>query len=117
MPIGGILSGFFGGLSGMQGALRSAFLSRAGLSKEAFVATAAVIAALVDVSRLGVYARAVWQQAAELDLALLAAAVVAAFVGAVVGKQFLKAVTMESIRHLVAALLVVVGVCLMAGVL
>ena len=117
MPIGGILSGFFGGLSGMQGALRSAFLSRAGLSKEAFVATAAVIAALVDVSRLSVYARAVWQQAAELDLALLAAAVAAAFVGAVVGKQFLQAVTMESIRNLVAVLLVVVGICLMAGVL
>ncbi|MGL4422959.1 MAG: TSUP family transporter, partial [Gemmataceae bacterium] len=39
MPIGGLLSGFFGGLSGMQGALRSAFLARAGLSKEAFVAT------------------------------------------------------------------------------
>ena len=32
-------SGFFGGLSGMQGALRSAFLARAGLSKEAFVAS------------------------------------------------------------------------------
>ena len=34
MPIGGLLSGFFGGLSGNQGALRSAFLIRAGLSKE-----------------------------------------------------------------------------------
>lgn len=117
MPIGGILSGFFGGLSGMQGALRSAFLSRAGLSKEAFVATAAVIATLVDVSRLGVYARAVWRQAADLDLALLAAAVAAAFAGALLGKRFLKAVTMESIRHLVATLLVVVGICLMAGLL
>ncbi len=117
MPIGGIMSGFFGGLSGMQGALRSAFLSRAGLSKEAFVATAAVIAALVDVSRLGVYARAVWRQAADLDLALLAAAVAAAFAGALLGKRFLKAVTMESIRHLVATLLVVVGICLMAGLL
>ena len=32
LPLGGALSGFFGGLSGMQGALRSAFLVRAGLS-------------------------------------------------------------------------------------
>jgi uncharacterized protein len=39
MPIGGILSGFFGGLSGHQGALRSIFLLKAGLSKEQFVAT------------------------------------------------------------------------------
>jgi uncharacterized membrane protein YfcA len=117
MPVGGILSGFFGGLSGMQGALRSAFLSRAGLSKEGFVATAAVIAALVDVSRLGVYGRALWRQAADLDLALLAAAVAAAFAGAVVGRRVLRSVTMEGIRNLVAGLLVVVGIGLAAGLL
>src|SRR5688572_23099692 len=34
MPVGGALSGFFGGLSGNQGALRSAFLIRSGLTKE-----------------------------------------------------------------------------------
>lgn len=39
MPFGGLLSSFFGGLSGNQGALRSAFLIKAGLGKEAFVAT------------------------------------------------------------------------------
>jgi uncharacterized membrane protein YfcA len=33
MPLGGLLSGFFGGLSGNQGALRSAFLIRDGLTK------------------------------------------------------------------------------------
>ncbi|MFO7657586.1 MAG: sulfite exporter TauE/SafE family protein, partial [Bacteroidales bacterium] len=43
LPIGGALSGFFGGLSGNQGALRSAFLIKAGLSKEAFIATAVVV--------------------------------------------------------------------------
>ena len=37
LPFGGALSGFFGGLSGHQGALRSAFLIKAGLSKEAFI--------------------------------------------------------------------------------
>ena len=49
LPLGGALSGFFGGLSGMQGALRSAFLVRANLSKEAFIATGVVVAALIDV--------------------------------------------------------------------
>lgn len=34
IPLGGILSGFFGGLSGHQGALRTAFLIRAGLEKK-----------------------------------------------------------------------------------
>ena len=37
LPLGGLLSGLFGGLSGHQGALRSAFLIKAGLSKEAFI--------------------------------------------------------------------------------
>ncbi len=56
LPVGGLVSGFFGGLSGHQGAMRSAFLIRAGLSKEAFIATGVVIACLIDVSRLSVYA-------------------------------------------------------------
>jgi uncharacterized membrane protein YfcA len=37
LPLGGIISGFFGGLSGHQGALRSMFLIRAGLNKEQFI--------------------------------------------------------------------------------
>jgi len=64
LPLGGVLSGFFGGLSGHQGALRSAFLIRCGLSQEAFVATGIVAACLVDLARLAVYAR----HLASLDL-------------------------------------------------
>ncbi len=37
--IGGLISGFFGGLSGNQGALRSMFLLKCGLTKESFIAT------------------------------------------------------------------------------
>ncbi|KAF0091689.1 MAG: protein of unknown function DUF81 [Fusobacteria bacterium] len=36
LPLGGLISGFFGGLSGHQGALRSAFLSKTGMDKEAW---------------------------------------------------------------------------------
>jgi uncharacterized membrane protein YfcA len=35
LTLGGVLSGFFGGLSGHQGALRAAFLSKTNLTKEA----------------------------------------------------------------------------------
>src|ERR1051325_2546008 len=52
---GELISGFFGGLSGNQGALRSAFLIRTGLSKESFIATGIMIACLVDFTRLSVY--------------------------------------------------------------
>jgi len=55
MPIGGLLSGFFGGLSGMQGALRSMFLIKAGLEKEEFIGTNVVTAVIVDIGRLLVY--------------------------------------------------------------
>jgi uncharacterized protein len=58
LPLGGALSGFFGGLSGHQGALRSVFLLKCGLTKEAFIATGVVIACLVDMTRLAVYAGA-----------------------------------------------------------
>ncbi len=50
-----LLSGFFGGLSGHQGALRSAFLAKSGLSTERFVGSNAVIGFLVDLTRISVY--------------------------------------------------------------
>ena len=50
LPFGGLLSGFVGGLSGHQGAFRTAFLTKAGLTKEAFIATAVVISCFVDFS-------------------------------------------------------------------
>lgn len=117
LPLGGLLSGFFGGLSGMQGALRSAFLARAGLSKEAFVGTGAVIACLIDLSRLGIYSAALMENSARLDYRILAAAVLAAFTGTVIGSRQLKSATMPGIQRLVAGLLFVVGLGLIAGLL
>lgn len=55
IPLGGLLSGFFGGVSGNQGVLRSAFLIKSGLNKEEFIGTSVVSSVLVDVVRLTVY--------------------------------------------------------------
>ncbi len=55
LPLGGALSGFFGCISGHQGALRSAVLLKCGLEKEAFIATGVVCAVVVDFSRLIIY--------------------------------------------------------------
>lgn len=117
LPLGGILSGFFGGISGMQGALRSAFLARAGLSKEAFVATGVVIGCLIDFSRLGVYSASLLKVRGELDYPLLAAAVLSAFAGAVLGNRYLKKMTMEGVRRIVAAMLFAVALGLISGLL
>jgi len=114
-PLGGLLSGFFGGLAGMQGALRSAFLIKAGLSKEAHIATGAAIAFLIDVSRLSVYWRLILEQKSGLDYTLVAAAVLAAFAGSVLGNRYLPKVTMSQVRNLVALLLFLVALGLITG--
>ena len=117
LPVGGLLSGFFGGLSGNQGALRSAFLARAGLSKEAFIGSGAVIACIIDVSRLSSYAGPVFGESLRLQAGLLLAAVLAAFAGTLFGNRFLKKLTMSAIQRIVAAMLVLVALGLAAGVL
>ena len=117
MPLGGLLSGFFGGLSGMQGALRSAFLSRAGLSKEAFIATGVVIACLIDFSRLAIYSASLVRESAQFNYSLLVAAILAAFAGAVLGNRYLRKMTMPSIQRIVAVMLFAVALGLISGLL
>ena len=46
------MSGFFGGLTGNQGALRSAFLIKMNLEKSVFIATTVVISFFVDLTRI-----------------------------------------------------------------
>ncbi|HEY9857555.1 MAG TPA: sulfite exporter TauE/SafE family protein [Stenomitos sp.] len=118
MPLGGVLSGFFGGVSGFQGALRSAFLVKAGLDKEAYIGTGALIAVLVDVSRLALYA---WGFAAhpgagtQVGWPLLALTTGAALTGTIVGNRLLSKVTMHAIQGIVAAMLVLLAGSLALG--
>lgn len=115
MPLGGALSGFFGGLAGMQGALRSAFLIRAGLSKESFIASGAVIATMIDLSRIGVYARELPTIAAGFDPVVVSAAVASAFAGAYLGNRHLRKVTLPTVQRVVAVALLAVALALIAG--
>jgi hypothetical protein len=117
MPLGGVLSGFLGGLSGMQGALRSAFLLRAGLSKEGFVATGVAIACLVDVSRLIVYFPTLVFGSGGDDLALPLAAAAAACGGAMIGARVLHKTTLGTVQRIVSGMLVMVALGLIAGIL
>ena len=113
LPLGGFLSGFFGGLSGHQGAWRSVFLLKSGLSKESFIATGVVITLMVDIPRIIVYsARLPLLQ--HDGLSILAAAILAAFSGAYLGNRLLKKVTLQTIQILVALMLLVIaaGLCL-----
>ncbi len=117
LPLGGALSGFFGGLSGHQGALRSVFLLKCGLTKEGFIATGVVIACLVDVTRLAVYAGGL-PAALFLDHAgPLLAALLAALSGSLLGRRLLPKVTLRFVQFIVAALLFLIALGLGSGLI
>lgn len=117
MVYGGLLSGFFGGLSGNQGALRSAFLVRAGLSKESFIATGVVIACLIDLSRLAIYFNRYISEGVRQNSVLLVIATLAAFAGAFLGTLLLKKITFTLIQHLVTVLLLLLAIALAMGLI
>lgn len=122
ISLGGAFSGFFGGLSGFQGALRTAFLTRAGLEKEAFIGTMVVSAVVVDISRLLIYGITFFSR----DLAVLQnqngaglviAGTLCAFCGAFVGSRLVKKITMRTIQNMVGVMLLLVGLSLGAGLI
>lgn len=114
--LGGLLSGFFGGLSGNQGALRSAFLLKSGLSKEAFIATGIVIACIVDFSRLGVYMTRFSRSGLHENYVLIAAATGSAFIGAYAGNILLKKITLETVQIIVTIMLIMLSIALGLGI-
>ncbi len=117
LPIGGLISGFFGGLSGHQGALRSAFLIRAGLPKETFIATGIAIACLIDITRLSVYSKNILSVKDTIDWKLVLLATLSAFIGAFFGNKFLKKITIDSVQMIVSVALIIFAVFLGLGII
>lgn len=121
LPLGGILSGFFGGLSGNQGAMRSAFLIKSGLDTKAFVGTNAVCGFTVDIVRLIVYSATFYTaNFAQINgdiWRLVLLAIVFAFIGSFVGSRLVKKVTLRTVQYVVGIMLAVVGVGLATGLI
>ena len=117
LPLGGLLSGFFGGLSGLQGAIRSAFLVKSGLTKEVYIGTAVIIACFIDVTRLSVYTARFAGTGLSNNLSLVMAATLVAIAGAFIGKKLLKKITLTFIQKLVAAMLIVISLALGFGLI
>jgi uncharacterized membrane protein YfcA len=115
LPVGGLLSGFFGGFSGHQGALRSAFLSKISLDKQLFVATSALISTLIDFSRISIYtSHTNWT---GLNSSFLVLGAISAFIGSVLGKKYLTKVSYGFIQGIVAVFLLVMATGLMTGII
>ena len=112
----GAASGFFGGLAGNQGGLRSAALLTFSLSPAAFVATATATGLLVDIARTPVY---LWRAGPEL-IALwlpLALATVGVLGGTLLGERVLLGMSQERFRRVVSLAILALGVLLLVRAL
>ncbi len=118
IPLGGIVTGFFGGLTGQQGAFRTIFLLKSGLRPEQFIATGVLIAVLVDLGRLPTYVAGMHGMAlAAHDWTLVAVGTSCAFAGAFLGVRYLRRATIGMVRAIVALLMMLIGSALVAGLL
>lgn len=118
ISFGGLLSGFFGGLSGHQGALRSVFLVRITMEKKMYVATSASIAFMIDIARLTIYGQNTLSYTVlKENLFILLIAIASAFTGAFIGNFYLKKMTYKYIQKLVTLFLCIVSLGLIAGIL
>lgn len=121
-PLGGALSGFFGGISGYQGMLRSAFLIRSGLDKQEFIGTGVISSIMVDTVRIMIYGWTFYSAKFANSLSgnskgLILAASLTAFFGAYLGSLLVQRITMKSIQVLVSVLLFVLGLGIAMGII
>lgn len=120
LPLGGAISGFMGGMTGQQGALRSMVLLKCGLDAKSFIATGVMVAVLVDLSRLPTYVATLDPDTLDLaghDGALIAVGTLCAFAGAWLGAKYLKRATIRVVRVSVAALMLMIGLGMITGLL
>jgi len=117
LGIGGVLSGFFGGLSGHQGALRSSFLVRLNLKKEAFVATGTCIACIVDLGRMTIYAMTFNFSYLKESSSVISLAVLCAFLGALIGNKLLKKTTLSFLKWFVTSFMIMIALFMIGGLI
>jgi hypothetical protein len=121
LPLGGVITGFFGGLSGHQGALRTVFLTPLGMRPTEFAATQSVLGLMVDATRLSVYTGMFLgdrgTSGTPIPWALVGIATVGALTGAWVGRALLPKMTIGRLHLLVGILLLTVGSALALGVM
>jgi uncharacterized membrane protein YfcA len=114
---GGLLSGFFGGLSGHQGALRSVFLVKLNLPKESFIATGTAIACIVDIARMSVYAFSFDFVHVQTNSTILLISIMAAILGALIGNKLLKKTTVSFLKWFVSLFMILIATLMILGFL
>ncbi|HET8574888.1 MAG TPA: sulfite exporter TauE/SafE family protein [Candidatus Paceibacterota bacterium] len=108
----GTLSGFFSGIFGIGGVLRSMFLSAYNLPKSVFIATAGAVSVLVDSSRLPVYFLNGNTVPEELFFGLLLF-IFASFLGVEAAKFFVHKIPEKRFRAVILCFLFFAGIKLL----
>lgn len=105
---GGALSGFFAGLFGIGGAIRSMFLSVFDLPKAVYIATAGAIDLIVDLTRISAY----FSGGAGLPDGLwrgLLVFIPVSFLGSRLAKSFVNKIPQDQFRKIIAVFLSLAG--------
>ncbi len=110
--LGGSLSGLLAGLIGLGGAIRSSFLIAFNLSKEVYVGTSAMIAFVIDLTRIPTYLLTDIVQDSSYYI-LLPFLVVSAYFGVKTGKKFLGRINQQTFRKIVLIAILLVAVKLL----
>ena len=113
LGLGGSLSGFLAGLIGTGGALRSAFLTAFGLSKEKYLATSSAIVLAVDLTRLPVYLSQGFLAKSYFPYVLLL--LIVAFLGSYLGKLIVSRIAQPLFKKIALLALLIMGVYLLNG--
>lgn len=111
LAAGGALSGVIAGLIGTGGAVRSVCLLAFGLPKEAYLGTSALIALVVDSTRLPVYVSQGFLPRAMAPVMLGLVAI--AFAGAWTGQHLVRRIAPAAFKRVVLAMLALMGVKLL----
>jgi len=107
--VAGALSGFFGGLVGNQGGIRSAALLGFDIRKEALVATATAIALIVDGARMPVYL-AVESGGVITAWPVLITTIAGVLLGTFWGVRLLRLIDERTFRRVLYTLILALGV-------
>jgi hypothetical protein len=113
--VAGALSGFFGGLVGNQGGIRSAALLGFDIRKEALVATATAIALIVDGARMPVYL-AIEGRGILAAWPLLLITIAGVLLGTLWGVRVLRRIPERAFRKVVYSLILALGIYMLIHV-
>ncbi len=107
--LGGALSGFFGGLVGNQGGIRTAAMLGFEVDKRQFVATTTAVALVIDAARVPIFI-AFEARALMTILPVITIATLGVIIGTLFGERLLARVPEPRFRVVVGALLLLLGV-------